>query len=137
MGKFNQYMSYIYITKENNQNCVWRRSLKLTYKLCKKVDILRVSCQYILSLIMFIVDNKKNFQINLSVHGLSTRNKNQLHLPIANMSCCQRVVSYSAMKIFNSLPNNVKNFRNDSVHFKIVRCKCLIYHSFYLLTEFF
>jgi hypothetical protein len=102
-----------------------------------KVDILRVSCQYILSLMMFIVDNKKNLQINLSVHGLSARNKNQLHLPIANMSCCQRGVSYSAMKIFNSLPNNVKNFRNDSVHFKIVLCKYLIYHSFYLLTEFF
>jgi len=79
---------------------------------------------------MFIVDNKKSFKINVSVHRLNTRNKNQLHLPIANFSCCQRGVSYSAMKIFNSLPNNVKNFGNDRVHFIIVLCKYLIYHSF-------
>jgi len=69
---------------------------------------------------MFIVDNKKNIQINLSVHRMNTRTKNQLHLPVANLSCCQRGFSYSAMKIFNSLPNNVKNFGNDRVHFKIV-----------------
>jgi len=49
---------------------------------------------------MFVVDNQKHCQTNLSVHGLSTRNKNQLHLPIANMPCCKRGVSYSAMKMF-------------------------------------
>ena len=79
---------------------------------------------------MFIVDNKKTFQINFSVHRLNTMNKNQLHLLIANLSCCRRGVSYSAMKIFNSLPNNVKNFGNDRLHFKTVLCKYLIYHSF-------
>jgi hypothetical protein len=86
---------------------------------------------------MIIVDNKKYFQINLSVHGLNTRNKNQLHFPIANLLCCQRGVSYSFLKIFNSLPNNVENFRNNRVHFKIVLCKYLIYNLFYLHTEFF
>ena len=40
------------------------------------------------------------------------------------------------MKIFNSLQNNVKNLRNDRVHFKILLCKYLISHSFNLLTEF-
>lgn len=57
--------------------------------LFKKLDILRISCQYILSLIMFIVDNKNNFQVNVSVHRLNTRNENKLHLPVANLSCCQ------------------------------------------------
>lgn len=79
---------------------------------------------------MFIVDNKNHFQINLTVHRLNIRNKNQLHLPVANLSCCQRGISYSAMKIFNSLPNNAKNFGNDRLHFKTVVCKYLIYHSF-------
>jgi len=48
MGKFNQYMSCIYIAKENNQNYVWCRSLKLMSKAIQEArpsDILRVSCQ--------------------------------------------------------------------------------------------
>jgi hypothetical protein len=44
-------------------------------------------------------------------------------------------MSYSAMKIFDSLPNNVKNFGNDMVHFKIVLCKYLIYHHFSYLQN--
>jgi hypothetical protein len=59
--------------------------------LFKKLDILPVSCQYILlSLMMAVGDNQKNIWTNLSVHGLDTRNKNQLHFPTANFSCFQR-----------------------------------------------
>jgi hypothetical protein len=43
-----------------------------------------------------------------------------LYLPVANLSCFQRGVSYSAVKIFNSVPNIVKNLRNDRVQFKSV-----------------
>jgi hypothetical protein len=91
---------------------------------------------------MFVLDNQENFQTNLSVHGLNTRNKNQLYLPIVNLSCFQRGVSYCAMKIFNSLPNiknisSIKNLRNNRVKFKFELCKYLIAHSFYSLTEFF
>jgi len=83
--------------------------------LFQKLDILPLSCPYIFSLIVFIVDNQKNYQTDLSVHGLDTRNKNQLYLPIVNLSCFQRGVSYCAMKIFSSLPNNIKNLRNDEI----------------------
>jgi hypothetical protein len=68
---------------------------------------------------VFVIDNQKNYQTKLSLHGLETRNKNQLYLPIVNLSSFQRVVSYCAMKIFNSLPNNIKNLRNDKFKFKI------------------
>jgi hypothetical protein len=51
---------------------------------------------------MIVVDNQKNFQTNLSVLGLNARNRDQLYLSIASLSCFQRGVSYSAMKIFNS-----------------------------------
>jgi hypothetical protein len=37
--------------------------------LLKKLDVLPPSCQYILSLKMFVVDNQKIFQTNFSVHG--------------------------------------------------------------------
>ena len=51
--------------------------------LFKKLDVLPVSCQYILSLMMFVGDKQKNFQTIVSVHGLDTGNKNQLYLPIS------------------------------------------------------
>ena len=44
--------------------------------LFRELDILPVSCQYILSLMMFVVDKQKSYQTYLSVHGLDTRNKN-------------------------------------------------------------
>jgi len=43
--------------------------------LFKKLDILPVSCQYILSLMMLVVDNLKNYQTNLPVRGLDTRTR--------------------------------------------------------------
>jgi hypothetical protein len=81
--------------------------------LFKKLDILPVPCQYIFSLMIFVVDNLGSFQTNLTVHGLNTRNRTQLHRPIANLSCFQKGVSYAAVKIFNSLPSNISNLRND------------------------
>jgi hypothetical protein len=44
--------------------------------LFKKLDILPVSCEYIFSLMKFLIENQEKFQPNLSVHGLNTRNKN-------------------------------------------------------------
>ena len=39
------------------------------------------------------------------------------------------------MKIYNNLPNNIKNIRNK-VKFKTEKHKYLITHSFHSLTEF-
>jgi hypothetical protein len=39
------------------------------------------------SFMMFVADNQKNFQTNLSVHGLGTRNKNQFYVPTAKLLC--------------------------------------------------
>ena len=79
---------------------------------------------------MFVGDNQKNFQTNLSVYGLDTRNKNQLYLPISSLLCLQKDVSYSAMKIFYSLSNNIKNRTCDRVHLNIVLCKYLTLINF-------
>ena len=58
---------------------------------------------YVFSLMVFVIDNQKNYQTNLSVHRLDTRNKNQLYLPMVNLSCFQRGLSYCAVKILSSL----------------------------------
>jgi len=57
--------------------------------LFRKLNILPIACRYILFL-MFIADNKKDFLTNAYVHGLDTRNKNHLYLPLVSLSCVQK-----------------------------------------------
>jgi hypothetical protein len=104
--------------------------------LFKILDILPVPCQYIFSLMMFVVDNQDNFQTNSSIHGVDTRNKTQHHRPIANLLCFQKGVSYADIKIFNSLPSSILNLRNDRLHFKVALQRYLMDHSFCSLAEF-
>jgi hypothetical protein len=62
-----------------------------------------------LSLMLFIVDNQKDFLTNANVHGLDTRNKNHLYLPAVSVSCVHKAVSYSGVNIFIRLPSNIQS----------------------------
>jgi hypothetical protein len=70
--------------------------------LFKKLGILPVACQYIFSIILFVVANQNKFHTNLAVHGRNTRNRNQFYLPSARISCFQKGVFYSGIRIFKS-----------------------------------
>ena len=70
------------------------------------------------------------------VHGLDTRNKNNIHLPTVSLSCIQKGVSYSGTKLFNKLPESIQNHRNDKKSFKNKLYGYLNTHSFYSITEF-
>jgi hypothetical protein len=105
--------------------------------LFRKLNILPVACQYIFSLMLFVVANQNKFQTNLTVHGRNTRNRNQFHLPSSSTSCFQKGVFYSGISIFNGLPDNISSLRYDRVQFRKELRKYRITHSFYSLTEFF
>ena len=105
--------------------------------LFKRLEILPLPCQYIFSLMVFVAKNQGNFQTNSGVHGINTRNKNNLHKPNANLSCFQRGAYYSGIKIFNKLPCNLKNLIGNVVQFKIGLKNYLNAHTFYSLDEFF
>ena len=103
--------------------------------LFKKLRILPVPCQYILSLMLFIIDNQQDFSTNAHIHGLDTRNKNHLHLPAPSLTSVQKVVSCSGVKIFNGLPSNIQNYKGDRGKFKKELYIYLSVHSFYSITE--
>jgi hypothetical protein len=86
--------------------------------LFRKLNILLIACQYMLSLMLFIVDNQKDFLTNATVYGLDTRNKNHLYLLVVSLSCVHKGVSQSGVKIFNSLPSNIQSYRNDRKRLK-------------------
>jgi hypothetical protein len=53
--------------------------------LFKRLEILPIPCEYILSLMNFIINNQKNVEANSAVHSANTRNKYNLHRPITNL----------------------------------------------------
>ena len=54
--------------------------------LFRSLQILPVPCQYILSLMLFIIGNPNNFQTVSEVHGPHTRSRNQLFIPNTNLT---------------------------------------------------
>jgi len=69
------------------------------FKQC--IKILPFTSQYILSLLMFIVQNKIFFSTNNKNHNLDTRQRNNLYLPQADLTTYQKEAYYSGIKIFN------------------------------------
>ena len=104
--------------------------------LFRKLEILSVPCQYILSVMLFIIDNPHDFQIGLEIHGFHTRSKNKLFIPIAYLTGVQKGITPPDIKIYNSLPSNILNLTNDMKQFKNELDRYPLNNSFYSVKEF-
>ncbi|PNF23822.1 hypothetical protein B7P43_G15913 [Cryptotermes secundus] len=102
----------------------------------KRLEILTLPCEYIFSLMIFIVKNQEFFPTNSTIHNVNTRNKNQLHRPVASLSCFQKSAYYTGIKIFNNLPPNITTLIDKQGQFKVALKRYLITHSFYSVEEF-
>jgi len=63
------------------------------------------------TLMNFVVNNQELFQANLAMHSVSTRNRDHLHRPIANLLCFKKV-HICVHHIFSSLLLNLRSFMN-------------------------
>jgi hypothetical protein len=106
-------------------------------ELFKKMEILPLQSQFIISLLLFIVNNKDLFKSNSEIYGRNTRHNNYLHYPTCNLTVFQKGVYYLGIKVFNSLPSSIRNLAHDVKHFKIVLKRFLLLNSFYSLEEYF
>jgi len=106
-------------------------------ELFKKLEILPLYSQYIFSLSIFVIKNKHLFYTNNQIHSIHTRFKTSLHLPTANLTKFQNGVCYSAIKIFNNLPHNIKDLANEIVLFRNDLKRFLLINSFYTSEEYF
>ena len=112
----------------------------------------------------FFIGNQEKFQTNSSVHNINTRNKHNLHRPVANLSCFQKGASYSGIRIFNSLPRSITNLKNEKTQLKVALkffkwtllllcgwifnmyrwhviltiwlCKCILHHNIFIVCMF-
>ena len=56
----------------------------------KKLEILPLYSQYLLSLLLFLVRNKDLYITNQKIHGINTRYNKNLHFSTANLTVFQR-----------------------------------------------
>jgi hypothetical protein len=124
---------------------LWKRTVRIvtgvnTRNSCRnlfmRLEILPHPSKYIFSLMHFVVNNQELFQTNSALHSVNTRNRDHLHRPIASISCFQNCEYYASIKIFNSLPLNLRCLMNKKAQFKVALISYLNTHSFYCVQEF-
>jgi len=93
--------------------------------LFKELIILPLMSQYILSLLTFVCNDKEQYFANSEIHNKNTRHTSDLHLPRKNLNIYQKGLYYSDIKIFNSLPQNIKIYIDNPRTFKKAVKKCL------------
>ena len=103
----------------------------------KKLKILSLQSQYIQSLLLFVINNRDYFTANSEIHNINTRTKSNLHRPISNLSAYQKGTYYFGIKVFNSLPSQIKDLFHNRNQFKRALKMFLYFHSFYTLDEYF
>jgi hypothetical protein len=103
-------------------------------ELLKKLNILSLQSQYILSLLLFIVKNITIFKSNLVVHTTNTRHCSDLYLPSVHLYKIQKGVYHSGVKVFNCLP---PSFSSDVRKFKAALKRFLLEVSRYTIQEYF
>ena len=74
----------------------------------RRLKILPVQSQYLLSLLLFVAENTEYFRQNSEIHSFNTKNKCNLHLPPTKLTIFQKGPYYSGIKAFNNLPTYIK-----------------------------
>jgi len=87
--------------------------------LFKRLEILPFASQYILLLILFVVNNKNPFTLNSENHSKGTRQNNNFYQPITNLTVYQKGLHYMGIKIFNNLPPYIKDLSNNVRKFEM------------------
>jgi hypothetical protein len=89
-----------------------------------KLNILTLASQYILSLMIFMINNLEHFTFNYSVYKRSTRHGRNLHVPQSHLAMSQEGVHCMCIKFFNSLPDYLIDLVNDkkAVYKRNKRC---------------
>jgi len=101
------------------------------------MEIMTLYSQYIYSLVLYTINNKNLFDTNTEIHKYKTRNNNNLHSPIANISKFNKGAYISSIKVLNHLPQYIKALTNDHKYFKSTLKRFLYHHSSYSMNEYY
>ena len=94
--------------------------------LFKELQILTAHSQYIFSLLMFVVKNKYLIKSNFDVNDLNTRYNSDVHLPTVNLTIFQKGFFYLGIKMYNHLPQSLKELSHDVRWFRLAMKRILL-----------
>jgi len=101
------------------------RSRDSCRKLFLNLELLPLPFQYILSLLLFMIRNKNQFQVNSEIHQINTRQHANLHQPSANATKYQKGVHCIGVKVYNMVPFYIKAQIDNPKKFRAVWHKYL------------
>jgi hypothetical protein len=84
-----------------------------------------------------VVNNKNYFQRNAEIYYINTRTKSNLHQALSHLSKFQKGTNCFGIKVFNSLPAQIKDLSHNIRQFEEALKAFLYSHSFYTLDEYF
>ena len=112
------------------------RSRDSCRQLLKRLDILSLQSQYILSILLFVVKNKDFYTTNQEIHNITTRSNTNSHPQVCNLTVFQKGTYYSGIKLFNHLPLTIKSLSNEKNIFKPALKRLVNLNSFYSAEEY-
>jgi len=101
------------------------------------LEIMTMYSQYIFSLMVHTVQNQQIYAANNDIHTYKTRYNKDLHFPIVNLKRYRDGPYYSAIKIYNHLPEYIKALTFDLKSFKRTLRGFLCQHSFHSMQEYY
>jgi hypothetical protein len=108
---------------------------------CRKhfrdLSILPLRSQYIYSLMIFVVKNREMFDTNKLLYEINTRHNMDIHVNQVNLAIYGKGVHHMAGRIYNALPDTLKEISKNIEQFKHNLKEFLYFNSFYTLDEFF
>jgi hypothetical protein len=102
----------------------------------RNMQILTLYSQYIYSVLFFTVNNKQMFTINNEIHKYATRNNNNLHPTLTNLTKFNKRSYIMSIKVFNHLPQSLKALVHNLKQFSSSLKRFLYYHSFYSMEKY-
>ena len=99
-------------------------------------DYLFYLCDYIFSLINFIVNDREEVQAYSAIHSINTKNKFHLRRPVANLLCFHKSIYFADIKILNNMPCRPKSLRNEIARFNAELRRYVNALSFFSVDEF-
>jgi hypothetical protein len=100
----------IFLQQKRKIRIMPRSSTRATCKIIfRKLKILPLISQYILSLMRFLSSNLDIFTFNSSVHNINNRLRLKLHKPLVKLKMYRRSSYYNCINIYNKLPDDLAN----------------------------
>ena len=101
----------------------------------KEYNLLTMPCMYIMETLMLVKSNYEKFVQNNHYHVYNTRRGENYSLPIHSLAIYEKNPAYIGIKLYNKLPDDIKNIRN--IHsFKGNVKKLLINKCYYSVQEY-